>query len=407
MNLETYLVGGAVRDTLLGLEPKDLDYVVIGSTPNEMESLGFKQVGADFPVYLHPNTGEEYALARTESKDSKGYCGFTSSWDGVSLHQDLGRRDLTINSMAIQSGTVLIDPYGGAADLMNKTLRHTTEAFQEDPVRVLRVARFLARFGPDWIVAEETAQLCEKIVQEEFKSLTAERVWLETHKALSEPHPELFFKFLWSIDEGIWFKELWDLYDIPQPEKHHPEIWTFKHTMLCLTQGVKREATPKELFAILCHDLGKAPCWEQRGNLHGHEETGVEYVEALCDRLKVPKDYRELAVKVCRWHQYSHKILDVNPKKVHKLFKGLDCIRKPKILESFNLCNWADATGRTEVFQDREYPQASYLVACLEAVKMVDCATISKTLLAKGKTGEVIGEAIRVAQIHSIRGVKK
>lgn len=227
--MEYYLVGGAVRDKLLHLECKDKDYVVIGETPKSMGEKGFKQVGADFPVFLHPESKEEYALARTEKKEYAGYCGFTSNWEGVTLEQDLVRRDLTINAMAMTECGNLIDPYNGKSDLNNKILRHVSDAFAEDPVRVLRIGRFLARYGDDWTVADDTYALCQKIAWSEFKSLTAERVWLETVKALSEPNPWLYFEFLYMLDT-VWFKELWGLKGIPQPSTHHPESsWGQRH----------------------------------------------------------------------------------------------------------------------------------------------------------------------------------
>lgn len=401
--MKTYLVGGACRDTLMGLNPKDFDYVVVGSTPEQMEKKGFTQVGA-FPVFLHPDTKEEYALARIEQKVGIGYNAFDSRWKGVTLEEDLSRRDLTINSIAWGNGIEIIDPFNGQQDIKDKILRHTSEAFVEDPVRVLRIARFLARFGEDWTVAPETLRLCIRVAREEFQHLTAERVFKEMDKALGEKYPWRFFEFLQGLDSH-WFNELWNLQDIPQPIAHHPENWTFDHIMLCLRQGVKVDASKDEMFAILCHDFGKAPCYNERGNLHGHEEAGIPYVNALCDRLKVPASYRELAVKVCENHQRSHRALDMRPKSVHNLFKKLDCIRKPNILESFVLCNWADSTGRLGL-EGREYPQAEYLHSCLLAVRQVDTKAISKESLEKGLTGLRIGENIRVSEIHAIREVK-
>ena len=402
--MEVYLVGGAVRDSLMGVSPKDEDYVVVGSNPEQMLSLGFKQVGADFPVFLHPETGDEYALARRDTKTGEGYNGFTSEWEDVTLEEDLGRRDLTINSMAASAFDGGVDPFNGLQDIRDKVLRHTSNAFAEDPVRVLRIARFLARLGDEWTVAPETYALCQKLAWGEFGNLTPERVFKEMDKALGEPHPELFFEFLYMLDQD-WFTELFALKGIPQPITHHPENCCFDHVMLCLKQGVKAGASKEELFAILCHDYGKAPCWHERGNLHGHEESGVPFVEDFCNRLKVPNTYRELAVKVCRWHQHSHKAVGMKPRSVHKLFKGLDCIRKPAILPKFLLCNWADATGRTGM-ADKLYPQADYLTECLVAVKAVDTAHVVHQSKDKEITGEALGERIRCAEIDAIRGVK-
>lgn len=403
--METYLVGGAVRDLLLGLSPKDHDYVVVGSTPKEMKEVGFKQVGADFPVFLHPESGDEFALARTEKKEYTGYCGFTSSWEGVSLEQDLIRRDLTINSMALSNEGEVIDPFNGRGDLENKVLRHTSEAFAEDPVRVLRVGRFLARFGEDWTVAPETYALCQKVAWSEFDSLTAERVFLEMDKALSEPHPWLFFEFLHMLDFH-WFKELWDLKNIPQPIKHHPENCCFEHTMLVLKQGVIVDATKAQLFAMLCHDFGKAPCFRERKNHHGHEQAGLPYVNAFCDRLKVPAEYRNLALKVCEHHQRGHKALIMKPKKIHELFKSLDCFRKPEILNDFSVCNWADATGRTGL-ELNEYMQNLFLLDCFEAARKVKSAHVINQSKNKELSGKELGDMIRIHQIDAIRGVQR
>lgn len=402
--MKRYLVGGAVRDILMGLTPKDRDYVVVGETPQKMLAAGYSQVGADFPVFIHPTSGSEYALARTERKIGKGYSDFTSEWAGITLEEDLARRDLTINSMAWSRDSGVHDPFNGLKDVHAKVLRHTSDAFAEDPVRVLRVARFLARFGSEWTVAPETYALCQKVAWAEFKHLTPERVFKELDKALSEPHPWLFFEFLYMLDFN-WFKELWDLKGIPQPTTHHPENCTFEHVMLCLKQGVKAKASKQELFAILCHDLGKAPCWKERGNLLGHEGTGVAFVETLCSRLKVPVAYKELAVKVCENHQRSHKALDMQPRKIHNLFKKLDCIRKPEVLAKFTLCNRADATGRLGL-GGKEYPQGEYLERCLTAVLQVNTRAVAEKAIEHGEDGARIGERIRVEQIHAIREVK-
>ena len=398
-------VGGCVRDRIMDVTPKDIDRVVVGASPKEMLDLGMKQVGADFPVFLDPVYGDEYALARSETKTGEGYGGFSYEWEGVSLQEDLSRRDLTINAIAYEPLLGQYHDYhGGMSDICNKILRHTSEAFAEDPVRVLRIGRFLARFGDDWAVAPETYALCQKVAWKEFDSLTAERVWLETQKALSEPHPWLFFEFLYMLDY-VWFKELFALKSIPQPITHHPENCTFDHVMLCLKQGVGANASPRELFAILCHDLGKAPCWNERGNLHGHEETGVGYVEALCNRLKVPSSYRDLAIKVCENHQRSHRAIAMKPKSVHNLFKKLDCIRRPEVLDSFNLCNYADASGRLGM-EGKIYPQAHYLDLCLAAVQKVNKQDVINHLKEENRNGKIIGEAIRSAEIAAIRGVK-
>jgi len=408
--MKVFLVGGFCRDILITrltgqpVVPTDRDYVVVGSSPEEMLSLGYKQVGADFPVFLAPEDGTEHALARKETKDGSGYGGFKYEWEGVTLTEDLYRRDLTINSIAWGSDFNSIDPFGGIEDIKAKTLRHTSQAFAEDPVRVLRVARLLAKLGPEWTVAPETYALCQKVAWAEFKHLTAERVFKEMDKALGEKHPELFFEFLYMLDY-VWFKELFALKGVPQPTQHHPENCTFKHIMLCLKQGVKLGASQEELYAILCHDLGKAVCWTERGNLHGHEDTGLPLVNAMSDRLKVPNKYRDLALKVCKWHQYAHTVLNIQPKKVHKLLSGLGCIKSCGLLSSFIKCCTSDALGRTGL-EDRPYKQADYLVDCCIAVQQVDSKRISRDCLEREKTGVEIGEEIRVAQINAIRGVK-
>jgi tRNA nucleotidyltransferase (CCA-adding enzyme) len=404
--MEVYLVGGAVRDSLMGAEPKDEDYVVVGSNPEQMLSLGFKQVGADFPVFLHPETGDEYALARRETKVGEGYNGFTSEWEDVTVGEDLSRRDLTINSIA-SSGFYqeYIDPFNGVDDINNKVLRHTTAAFAEDPVRVLRIARFLARFGDEWTVAPETYALCQKLAWSEFGNLTAERVFLEMEKALNEPSPWLFFEFLYMLDYD-WFTEVFAMVGVPQPVTHHPENDTFKHVMLCLKQGVSKGASAQELFAILCHDLGKPVCWKEQGNLHGHEGVGVPYVKQLCDRLKVPNDYRDLAMKVCEHHQRSHKAKVMKATSVHNLLADLGCFRKPELLLSFNLCNWADATGRTGL-EDKVYNQGDYLVECLAAANSVSAKHVINQSKDKELTGAKLGNRIRQFQIAAIKEVKE
>jgi tRNA nucleotidyltransferase (CCA-adding enzyme) len=417
--MKVYLVGGAVRDKLLGVEVKDKDYVVVGSSPEEMLSLGYKQVGCDFPVFLHPETGEEYALARTEKKEGVGYQGFNCNFSpDVTLEEDLSRRDLTINAMAIDldvednsifygSHEGLIDPFGGLEDLNKKRLRATTEAFKDDPVRVLRLARFMARLGPKWKVEGDTWQYCRKLVKNEFEMLTAERVFKELEKALSEPYPALFFNFLQTVDGFYpWFIPVGNLTGVMQPIQHHPEMCTYVHTMMALQQGVKIGCTPKELFAILCHDFGKFACMLKRGNLLGHEEAGVELINGFCDRLKVPSEWRDLAVKVCRYHTHCHKAFELKPKTVMKLFEGLDCIRKPEILFNFVECCEADARGRAG-FENRDYPQAEYLLDCQARVLAVSTKQIAEDMLAKGKEGKAIGEEIRVQRIKAIGRVEK
>lgn len=410
-HMECYVVGGFVRDLVLsrmiGTDtlPKDKDFVVVGESPESMLALGFKQVGADFPVFLHPETGDEYALARKETKDGEGYCGFKYEWEGVTLEEDLGRRDLTINAMAYGSDFEIIDPYNGLQDLENQTLRHVSDAFAEDPVRVLRVARFLAGFGPEWKVAPETYEMCQQIAWKEFHTLTAERVFKEMEKAFNEAYPWLFFEFLYMLDY-TWFKEVFDLMGVPQPVKWHPENCTFKHIMLCLQQAVRLRATPEELYAVLCHDLGKAPCFEKRRKHWGHEEEGVPYVEAISDRLKVPTKFRSLAIKVCRNHLLCHRALQLNPKRVYKLFSDLNCLKDMSMLKSFIKCCKADARGRPGS-EDIYYNSEDYLTECLEAVQAVNAKEIAEREMKRGRVGKAIGDAIRVVQVNAIKEVKE
>jgi tRNA nucleotidyltransferase (CCA-adding enzyme) len=407
--MKVYLVGGAVRDKLLGVEVKDKDYVVVGSSPEEMLSLGYKQVGCDFPVFLHPETGEEYALARTEVKNGNGYQGFNCRFSpDVTLEDDLSRRDLTINAMAMNIETEeIIDPFNGQGDLNKKCLKATTEAFKDDPVRVLRLARFMARLGPKWRVEEVTWGYCRNLVKKEFESLTAERVFKELEKTLREPYPALFFNFLQTI-EGFypWFIPVGNLTGVMQPIQHHPEMCTYVHTMMTLQQGARLQCTPKELFAVLCHDFGKFACMLKRGNLLGHEEAGVELINGFCDRLKVPSDWRDLTVKVCRYHTHCHKAFDLKPNKVMKLFENLDCIRKPDILESFVKCCEADARGRAGL-ENRDYPHTEYLLDCQARVLAVNTKQIAEDMLARGKEGKAIGEEIRKERIKAIGRVEK
>ena len=289
------MVGGAVRDKLLGIASKDNDFVVIGETPEMMESLGFLPIGSDFPVYLHPKTKEEYALGRTERKSGKGYTGFVvDASPNVTLEEDLARRDLTINSMALDQQGNIIDPFNGQADLQNKVLRHTTEAFIEDPVRVLRIARFLARYGSDWTIHPSTYALMHELKKQgELQHLVPERVWLETQKALGEKYPELYFQALDGL--GI-FPELEQMKNVPQPANHHPEGDVFIHTMLVLRRAADLNFDLDTRFAALTHDFGKAISYQKHKNLRGHEREGVVVVEGFCERLKVPNRFRDIGI---------------------------------------------------------------------------------------------------------------
>ena len=442
MTARVFLVGGAVRDMLMDKEPKDFDFVVEGSSPEEMKSLGFKQVGADFPVFLHPETGDEWALCRTERKVGNGYNGFECDWQDVLIEDDLLRRDLTINSMAIcmgEMGTLptgaviraarrnqlptkwikdnIIDPWGkGQMDLESKTLRYTSEAFKEDPLRVLRVARFRARFGAEWTLSNSTRELIQEIFEEgELGHLTGERVWKETERALMEDSPHLFFETLEGL--GI-FPELDALRGVEQRADHHPEIDTFIHIMMCLEQAAKMNLSAVERFAVLTHDFGKRVTFDEHGNLHGHEEAGVPLVDTFCDRIKAPNEFRAIGKITSKEHTRVHRIEDVNPNKVMKLFELTDAIRKPERFDSFLKACEADARGRLG-FEDREYPQADRARRLLKAALDVDTKSIAEEVTARhkrhaeegtlkkgGNLGKKIAEAIRVERISQIRRVK-
>ncbi|OOF56508.1 multifunctional CCA tRNA nucleotidyl transferase/2'3'-cyclic phosphodiesterase/2'nucleotidase/phosphatase [Rodentibacter genomosp. 2] len=380
--MEIYLVGGAVRDQLLGLAVKDRDWVVVGATAENLLSKGYQQVGKDFPVFLNPNTKEEYALARTERKSGKGYTGFICDFSpNITLEQDLIRRDLTINAMAIDGQGNLHDPYRGKSDLYNRILRHISPAFAEDPLRVLRVARFAARFHHlGFKIAPETLSLMENLAQSgELSHLTAERVWLETEKTLNEKHPEIYFEVLRKIGAlSTLFPELDALYGIPNPVQHHPEIDSFIHTMLVLQQAVKLAQNHPELnqsavrFAAICHDLGKALTPKDILPHHyGHEQAGIKLTRHLSKRLKVSNYYQELAELTCEYHTHIHKAFELRPDTVMKLFNRFDVWRKPQRFQEFLLVCLADTRGRTG-FEMREYPQRDYINALLKAAEKVD-----------------------------------
>ncbi|MDC2824887.1 multifunctional CCA addition/repair protein [Rodentibacter pneumotropicus] len=411
--MEIYLVGGAVRDQLLGLPVKDRDWVVVGATAERLLSKGYQQVGKDFPVFLNPNTKEEYALARTERKSGKGYTGFICDFSpNITLEQDLIRRDLTINAMAIDDQGNLHDPYHGKSDLDNRILRHISPAFAEDPLRVLRVARFAARFHHfDFKIAPETLQLMKNLTQSgELSHLTAERVWLETEKALNEKHPEIYFEILRKIGAlNILFPELNALYGVPNPPQHHPEIDSFVHTMLVLQQAVKLTENHPDLnqsavrFAAVCHDLGKALTPKEILPHHyGHELAGVKPTHSVCKRLKVPSYVQELAELTCEYHTHIHKAFELRPETVMKLFNRFDVWRKPQRFQEFLLVCLADTRGRTG-FEMREYPQRDYINALLKAAKKVDVQQV----IADGFEKQGIRDELNRRRINVISEMKK
>jgi len=373
--MQVYLVGGAVRDGLLGLPVKERDWVVVGGTREELLRLRYREVGRDFPVFLHPESHEEYALARLERKTAPGYRGFEFRFGPeVTLEEDLARRDLTINAIAQAPDGSLIDPYGGRRDLDTRVLRHVSDAFVEDPVRVLRVARFAARFAPlGFRVAAETAALMRAIVaRHEIDALVPERVWQETDLALREPQAAEFFAVLRDCDAlRVVFPEIDELFGVPQPPQWHPEIDTGVHTLMVLEQACLLCAEPQIRFAALVHDLGKATTPRDQWPRHpGHEERSVALIETLADRLRVPADYRELAGIVARFHGNVHRAQELRPATILELFERADAFRRPERFAQALLACEADARGRTG-FERREYPQRTYLTAVREAAAAV------------------------------------
>ena len=404
--MQIYLVGGAVRDKLLGLAVKDRDYVVVGATPEDMVAQGFRPVGADFPVFLHPDTKEEYALARTERKTGRGYKGFTVyAAPDVTLEDDLRRRDLTINAMAEAADGTLIDPYCGAVDLRAGILRHVSEAFSEDPVRILRVARFNARFAKwGFKVAHATNTLMRRMVDNgEVDALVAERVWAELERALGEDRPSVFFEVLRGCGalERL-FPEIAALFGVPQPPEHHPEIDTGVHVMLVLDQATRLSGDTRVRFAALLHDLGKASTPPADWPKHiGHEQAGAALVSEFCKRLRVPNDYRDLALLVARYHAHAHRAQELNPATLLDTLEAMDAFRRPERVEMFVLACMADARGRTG-HADAPYPQADIFRQAFEAARSVDTAAVARG----GGKGAEIGERIRRERIAAIRRLK-
>ena len=384
--MKVYLVGGAVRDQLLGLPVKDRDWIVVGAVPATLLSLGYQQVGKDFPVFINPKTKEEYALARTERKSSAGYTGFICDFSPtITLEQDLIRRDLTINAMAQSEEGKIIDPYGGKQDLENRILRHISPAFSEDPLRVLRVARFAARYHSlGFKIASETLSLMTELAQSgELQHLTAERVWLETEKALNEKNPEIYFETLHKTGAlRVLFPEINALYGVPNPAKHHPEVDSFVHTMLVLKQAVNLTENNPILnksavrFAAICHDLGKALTPQNILPHHyGHEQAGIKPTRSLCKRLKVPSYYQELAELTCEFHTHIHKASELRAETVITLFNRFDVWRKPQRFQEFLQVCLADTRGRTG-FENKDYPQIDYINQLLQAANEVDVQQI-------------------------------
>ena len=405
--MRVYLVGGAVRDRLLKRAVKERDWVVVGATPEELVRLGYEPVGREFPVFLHPTSHEEHALARLERKVGPGYRGFTTQFaPSVTLEEDLKRRDLTINAMAEDENGALIDPYGGQADLAARLLRHVSEAFVEDPVRILRVARFAARYAElGFRIAPETLELMRRITAEgEARTLVPERVWQETERALDEEHPEVYFQVLRDCGAlAVIFPEVDALFGVPQPPRWHPEIDTGVHVLLALRYAAAHAASNPVRFAVLTHDLGKAVTPKADWPSHQrHEEFGVPLIEALCDRLKVPNGHRELAILTARYHTLVHRALELRPATLLTLLENCDAFRRPERFGELLLACEADARGRTG--REREpYPQVDYLHAALAASARVALSAADR----EGLSGPEIGEELRRRRLAAVSAVPK
>ncbi|TDM55288.1 multifunctional CCA addition/repair protein [Aliivibrio fischeri] len=401
--MKIYLVGGAVRDSLLNIDVKDKDWVVVGSTPQKMDSLGYQTVGQDFPVFLHPKTKEEYALARTERKSGQGYKGFTCYAEpDVTLEEDLLRRDLTINAIAQADNGELIDPYNGQQDIIDRTLRHVSDAFTEDPLRVLRVARFAARFHHlGFTVAPETMNLMKVLVDSgELSHLTAERVWQEWQKSLSSEHPEIFLSTLKECGAlAIVLPELNALFGVPQPEKWHPEIDTGIHTLMVAQQAALLSQDLPTRFAAQVHDLGKGVTPESEWPSHKlHCHTGIKLIKRLCDRVRVPNDYRDLALLVCEHHSNIHRAAELRAQTFIKIFDKMDVWRKPERLAPILLCCQADHAGRLGL-ETQPYPQKKRFEAAFDAAKNVEV----KDVVAAGFKGPEIREELSKRRIEAVK----
>lgn len=405
--MKIYLVGGAVRNQLLSLPVHERDWVVVGADIATMLANGFQQVGKDFPVFLHPKTREEYALARTERKAGVGYTGFECFADkSVTLEEDLLRRDLTVNAIAQEDNGQLIDPYGGVNDLNNRILRHVSEAFREDPLRVLRVARFAATLYPlGFTVAKETQELMFEMAQSgELSELTTERVWKETEKSLLSPAPHIYFQVLRDCGAlKVLFPEIDALFGVPQSPQHHPEIDTGIHTLMVLEQAAKLSADLNVRFAALTHDLGKALTPQSEWPRHiQHEQRGLAPLRALSERLKVPKEITQNALLACEYHLLSHRAFELRAETVLKLFSSLDVWRKPERLDYFLLACEADAKGRTG-FEYNDYPQARYFKTLYQAANAVRMEHINT----EGLKGSQIGQAFSTARQQAIQQAKE
>ncbi len=404
--MQVYLVGGAVRDELLGLPVTERDWCVVGATPGQMADLGYKPVGRDFPVFLHPDTNEEYALARTERKTGPGYRGFAfNTSPDVTIEDDLSRRDLTVNALAKDASGKLIDPHGGARDIEARVLRHVSDAFIEDPVRILRAARFAARFHAlGFRLADETRALMQRIVADgEADALVPDRVWRETESALTGADPRVFFETLRDCGAlAAVFPEIDALFGVPQPEQWHPEIDTGVHTMLALEQACLKSPDVDVRFAVLVHDLGKATTPAARLPQHpGHEARSKKLIRKMAKRLPVPKACRELALVVAEFHTHCHRAFDLRDATVLKVLERSDAFRRPGRFEKFLLACEADARGRTGL-EHREYRQVELLQAAFAAAADVDAGAI-----AAANDDAKIPAAISRARIAAIREARE
>ncbi len=399
--MQVYLVGGAVRDELLGIPVRERDWCVVGATPEQMIAVGFKPVGKDFPVFLHPETNEEYALARTERKTARGYHGFAfNTSPDVSIEDDLERRDLTINAIAKDGDGNLVDPHGGARDIENRVLRHVSGAFVEDPVRILRAAKFRARLDASGFrIADETMAMMRDIVDAgEADALVPDRVWKETEEALAGPSPRLFFETLRECGAlRAVFPEIDALYGVPQPAEWHPEIDTGLHTMMALEQVTKLSDAVDARFAVLVHDLGKATTRQSDLPKHpGHELRGVKLIRRLAERMPVPGGCRDLAVLVAEFHTHCHRASELRDATMLKVIERTDAFRRPERFERFLLACEADARGRKGL-EDRDYPQADLFRIAFRAANGVDAGAI-----AAQHSGTAIRDEIRKARTAAI-----
>lgn len=404
--MQIYKVGGAVRDRLLGIPVTDIDRVVVGATAEDMLAKGFRPVGADFPVFLDPKTGEEYALARTERKSGRGYGGFVfHASPEVTLEEDLIRRDLTINAMAEDDHGNLTDPYHGQRDLKARLLRHVSPAFAEDPLRVLRVARFAARYAPlGFKVADETLELMRQLSDSgELQALTAERSWKEISRALMEKQPQVFIQVLRDCTAlKVLMPEVDALFGVPQPEAHHPEIDTGVHTLSVLEQAALHEQPLTVRWACLLHDLGKGltPAHEWPRHI-AHEHTGLKLIKAVNERFKAPRDCQELALLVGQYHTHGHRALELKASTLLELLQSFDVYRRPQRFEEFIAACEMDARGRKGL-ESRSYPQANYLRGAAAAARGVAV----QPLLEKGFKGPELGEAIKRERLRALKAYK-